>query len=197
MFRKTIKSQVEQKAFEYLVNKKESRHSEHSKGKLLRYSNLEMQGYLSASCVNISIEEKKWLFKCRIEDIDLSTEILSFCFLLASKSQQARPNHQHVTIIILITIFIISIITIVIIIFITLGTMVRCLLTCTSSRREWRLAGRAWSWWPGAQRGCRSRGTGDVVMVRMDLKHSGDFQDVNDGGFRNEADNMIMMMKTW
>ena len=95
MFRKTIKSQVEQKAFEYLVNKKESRHSEHSKGKLLRYSNLEMQGYLSASCVNISIEEKKWLFKCRIEDIDLSTEILSFCFLLASKSQQARPNHQH------------------------------------------------------------------------------------------------------
>ena len=32
-----------------------------------------MQGYLSASGVNISIEEKKWLFLCRIEDIDLST----------------------------------------------------------------------------------------------------------------------------
>ena len=73
LFRKTIKSQVELKAFESLINKKESRHSEHAKGKLLKYSKLEMQGYLSASGVNISIEEKKWLFLCRIEDIDLST----------------------------------------------------------------------------------------------------------------------------
>ena len=32
-----------------------------------------MQGYLSASGVNISIEENKWLFLCRIEAIDLST----------------------------------------------------------------------------------------------------------------------------
>ena len=73
LFKKTIKSQVELKAFESLINKKESRHSEHAKGKLLKYSKLEMQGYLSASGVNISIEEKKWLFSCRIEDIDLST----------------------------------------------------------------------------------------------------------------------------
>ena len=68
-----IKSQVELKAFESLINKKESRHSEHAKGKLLKYSKLEMQAYLSASDVNISIEEKKWLFLCRIKDIDPGT----------------------------------------------------------------------------------------------------------------------------
>ena len=44
---------MELKAFESLINQKESRHSKHAKEKLLKYSKLEMQGYLSASGVNI------------------------------------------------------------------------------------------------------------------------------------------------
>ena len=83
---------MEQKAFEFLVNKKESRHSKHAKGKL----KLEIQGYISASGVNISIEKKKWLFKCRIEDIDFSTKprwknketLCSFC-------KTIEMSHKH------------------------------------------------------------------------------------------------------
>ena len=33
---------------------------------------MKMANFLSPSQVNISIEEKKWLIKCRVEDIDIS-----------------------------------------------------------------------------------------------------------------------------
>ena len=33
---------------------------------------MKMAGYLSPSQVDISITEKKWLIKCRFEDIDIS-----------------------------------------------------------------------------------------------------------------------------
>ena len=33
---------------------------------------MKMAGFLSPSQVDISIEEKKWLIKCRFEDIDIS-----------------------------------------------------------------------------------------------------------------------------
>ena len=70
-FRKIVKEKVEQKALEYLVNMKESHISENAKGKLLKYDTLEIQGYLRSSDLDISVNEKKWLFKCRVEDIDI------------------------------------------------------------------------------------------------------------------------------
>ena len=71
-FKKFCKEKVVQKALSFLVKKKESRNLEHYKGKQPKYSKLQIQGYLSFSGINISIEEKKWLFKCSIEDIELN-----------------------------------------------------------------------------------------------------------------------------
>ena len=42
--------------------------SEHAKGKDLKYTYLEMAEYLGPES-DMSIEEKKWLLKCRVEDI--------------------------------------------------------------------------------------------------------------------------------
>ena len=47
------------------------RTSIHSKGKDLKYSDLSLASYLCASEIEMSIYEKKWLYKCRIEDIDI------------------------------------------------------------------------------------------------------------------------------
>ena len=52
----------------------EERVSIHSKGKELRYSKLSMAQYLCASDIDMSIDEKKWLHLCRIEDIDLEAK---------------------------------------------------------------------------------------------------------------------------
>ena len=71
-FRILVKEKVENKAFIYLLEKKESRNSDHSKGKNLEYNDISMADYLCPSDIDISIEEKKWLFKCRIEDIDIN-----------------------------------------------------------------------------------------------------------------------------
>ena len=71
-FRSIVKVKTKQKALEFLLEKKGSRNSEHSKGKLLSYNEMKMADFLSPSQVNISIEEKKWLIKCRVEYIDIS-----------------------------------------------------------------------------------------------------------------------------
>ena len=66
-----VKNHIKEKAFRYLTARKEGRQSEHSKGTLLEYSELKMSEYLSGIDTDISIEERKWLFKCRVEDIDI------------------------------------------------------------------------------------------------------------------------------
>ena len=71
-FKKIVKCKTKQKVFDYLLGKKESRSSDHSKGKQLIYNDMKIAGYLSPSDIDISIDEKKWLLKCRLEDIDLS-----------------------------------------------------------------------------------------------------------------------------
>ena len=70
-FKSLVRNKVKLKAFQYLIEKREERVSIHSKGKELRYSELSMAQYLCASDIDMSIDEKKWLYKCRIEDIDL------------------------------------------------------------------------------------------------------------------------------
>ena len=71
-FRKIVKTKTTQKALKFLLEKQGSRNSEYAKGKLLSYFEMKMAGYLSPSQVDISITEKKWLIKCRFEDIDIS-----------------------------------------------------------------------------------------------------------------------------
>ena len=70
-YKSIVKNHIKEKAFNYLISRKESRTSENSKGKLLKYSKLEMAEYLTATDIDISIAERKWLFKCRVEDIDI------------------------------------------------------------------------------------------------------------------------------
>ena len=62
---------IDKLAFNWLMTKKRSRTSENAKGKYLKYSELKMADYLCPSDENISIEEQKWLFKCRVDDIDV------------------------------------------------------------------------------------------------------------------------------
>ena len=71
-FKSIVKDKVEAKAFEYLLKKKEERKSDNAKGKYLVYEQLEMAEYLTPIEEDLSISEKKWLFKCRIEDIQIS-----------------------------------------------------------------------------------------------------------------------------
>ena len=72
-FKEYINEKVKEAAFKYLLNRKSSRNSDRAKGKLLEYSDLEMSEYLTPLDQDISINERKWLFQCRVEDIDLNT----------------------------------------------------------------------------------------------------------------------------
>ena len=58
-------------AFNWLMHRKRSRISKNVKGKYLKFIELKIADYLCPSDPNISIEEQKWLLKCRVEDIDV------------------------------------------------------------------------------------------------------------------------------
>ena len=72
-FRTLVNKNVHEKAFEHLVERKASQNSERAKRKLLEYNELILSEYLSSNENDISIDERKWVFKCRIEDIDINT----------------------------------------------------------------------------------------------------------------------------
>ena len=72
-FSSLVREKTQEQALFYLLEKKHSRTSENAKGKLINYSNLKMTDYLSSIDTDMSIDEKKWLFLCRIEDIDLQS----------------------------------------------------------------------------------------------------------------------------
>ena len=57
-FKSEVQNKTKQKAFQYLMGKKESRISENSRGKKLDYIGLEMAGYLSSEETELSIDEK-------------------------------------------------------------------------------------------------------------------------------------------
>ena len=70
-FKRIVKEKVTSKAFQYLIKKKADRISENAKGKLLIYTDLEKSEYLTPIESELSIQDKKWLFKSRLEDIDI------------------------------------------------------------------------------------------------------------------------------
>ena len=73
-FKSIVQEKVKIKAFEYLISKKESRISVRAKGKALKYERLEMSEYLTPIEHDLSISEKKWILKCRLEDVDLGSK---------------------------------------------------------------------------------------------------------------------------
>ena len=70
-FKKIVKEAVKQKAFSYLLKKKEGRKSENAKGRNIKYEEFAMAEYLCPGDEVLSIEDKRWLFKCRVEDVDV------------------------------------------------------------------------------------------------------------------------------
>ena len=70
-FKIIVKDKVMNGAFQYLLKKKAERISENAKGKLLIYTDLYKSEYLTPTDNDISIEDRKWLFKCRLEDVDI------------------------------------------------------------------------------------------------------------------------------
>ena len=68
-FRSIVKEQTNKKALQHLLDRKASRTSVHAKGKAIEYSDLSIDEYLYPSGLDISVDEKKWLFKWRTEDI--------------------------------------------------------------------------------------------------------------------------------
>ena len=66
-----LDKQIGNLALKWLLDKKNSRKSENAKGKQLNYTELKMADYLLPSDTDLTIEEKKWIFKCRIDDIDV------------------------------------------------------------------------------------------------------------------------------
>ena len=62
---------VKEHAFTELIQKHNGRVSEYARGRFLKYEDLEMQEYLMETDIDISLDEKKWIFKCRTNDVDL------------------------------------------------------------------------------------------------------------------------------
>ena len=58
-------------AFERLIIRKDSRKSENAKAKNIKYTQLKMADYLTSDNIDATIEEKRWMFQCRVEDIDI------------------------------------------------------------------------------------------------------------------------------
>ena len=70
-FKSIVNQKVRYGALQYLLKKKAERISENAKGKMLEYTDLEKREYLTPIDYDFSIGDKKWLFKCRLEDIDI------------------------------------------------------------------------------------------------------------------------------
>ena len=70
-FKDLIKEAIREKAFCDLKKRKEDRNSENSKGKLINYDEFKMADYLTNTEEDVTIEEQKWIFKCRVEDMKI------------------------------------------------------------------------------------------------------------------------------
>ena len=69
-YKQLVIQRVKNQAFSYLLGKKNARVSENAKGRNIQYSELSMAEYLCPD-IEISIEAKKWMFRCRLEDIEV------------------------------------------------------------------------------------------------------------------------------
>ena len=70
-FKNIVRKAIKNLAFFELIKRKEGRVSENAKGKHIKYEQYNIAYYLSAHEEDITIEDKKWIFKCRVEDINI------------------------------------------------------------------------------------------------------------------------------
>ena len=62
---------VAHKSFSYLSERKKERISDHAKGMWIIYEEYIMSEYLCPHGEDISIEERKWIFRCRVDYLDV------------------------------------------------------------------------------------------------------------------------------
>ena len=70
-YKEIIKEAVYRKALSDLLQRKQSRQSERAKGKLNKYSEFQLPEYLCPNNQDLTTEEQKWLFKCRVDDVNV------------------------------------------------------------------------------------------------------------------------------
>ena len=70
-FKEMLLLHIHKYSFSELIKKKESRKSENAKGRNIHYEEHSMQNYLEEADIDITLDEKKWIFKCRTDDIDI------------------------------------------------------------------------------------------------------------------------------
>ena len=58
-------------AFKELIDRKNERVSEYARGRLLRYEDFWMQEHLLETDIDISLDGRKWIFKCWTNYIDI------------------------------------------------------------------------------------------------------------------------------
>ena len=66
-----VKEAVQNKAFSFLMAIKDNRKSENAKGRLIQYHSFEMAEYLCPTDEDVSIKERKYLIKYRVDDLNV------------------------------------------------------------------------------------------------------------------------------
>ena len=96
-FKEMLLIHVQEYLFSELLKKKENRISQNARGRNIHYEEYEMQNYLKETEIDLSLDEKKWLFKCRTDDIDLKG---NFCWkyethFCISCKKNILENNEH------------------------------------------------------------------------------------------------------
>ena len=95
-FKCVLKEKVTKYAFNQLIEIKNGRKSENAKGKILHYECLKMQNYLLPSNL-ISIEEQKWIFKCRTDDINIKANKGGDIIILHVFPAKFNQKHRNIS----------------------------------------------------------------------------------------------------
>ena len=66
-----VSKHIKEHAFIELIERKDKSVSEYVRRTLTKYEELDMQEYLLKTRMNFTLDEQKWNFKCRTNNIDL------------------------------------------------------------------------------------------------------------------------------
>lgn len=97
IFKHILNKCVTEKAFKELLMKKENRKSENARGRNIIYEEFAMQNYLMETDIEISLDERKWLFKSRTDDIDIRANYKwkHEAFTCVSCKENIQEDNEH------------------------------------------------------------------------------------------------------
>ena len=93
IFKQILKKCVTEKAFKELLIKKENRKSENARGRIIIYEEFAMQ----ETDIEISLDERKWFFKSRTDDIDIRANYKwkHEAFTCVSCKENIQEDNEH------------------------------------------------------------------------------------------------------